>query len=310
MKGVYCFDLKGNKLWSKDLGSYPMMMGYGTGSSPVIDDGRLFIQCDNERNSFLMALDAKTGDELWRVKRGERSSWSTPFIWKNKERTEVVCLSTPRVCSYDPVKGKQLWHLDGLTGQPKASPVGTSELLYLGMAGFGFGGGFGRGEGGGRGGYPGGSSRTLYAIKAGAFGDITLKDGVKSNEGVAWRIAQAAPSTSSPLVYDGCLYILEDYGGLLNCYDAKTGKKLYKERLPGAGGFTASPWAYAGKVFCLDQDGKTFVVQAGRNFKVLGKNTIAEMFWSSPAVAGGSLLLRGVDHVYCIRQEDSTKSKS
>ena len=147
-----------------------------------------------------------------------------------------------------------------------------------------------------------GGSKPLFAVKAGATGDITLKDGAATNDGVAWFLPQAGPSMASPLVYQGHLYVLEQRGGLLSCYDAKTGKQAYKERLGGRG-FTSSPWAYEGKVFCLADDGQTFVVQAGTEFKVLGKNQIEEMCWASPAIAGGSLFLRTVDRLYCIRNK-------
>jgi outer membrane protein assembly factor BamB len=307
MTGVFCFDMTGKLVWKVNLGSYRLAMGYGTGSSPVLDNGRLFVQCDNEEKSFLVVLDAKTGKEQWRVDRPERSSWSTPLIWKNKVRTEVVCLASPRVRSYDPETGKQLWELGGLNGQVKASPVSSPELLYVGTGG-GFGGfaedaGPGAPPSGGRmGGGRFGGGRPLFAIKAGASGDITLKDGGKSNDGVAWHLPQAGPPTASPLLLDDYLYILEDRSGMLSCYNAKTGKQVYKERLPGARGFTSSPWTYDGKIFCLDDGGTTHVVQAGPPFKVLGKNTLGEMCWSSPAVAAGALFLRTVDHLYCIKQ--------
>jgi outer membrane protein assembly factor BamB len=308
MTGVFCYDLAGKLLWKADVGAYRTSMGHGTASSPVLDDGRLFIQYDNEEKSFLAALDAKTGKELWRVKRGERTSWSTPLIWKNQKRTELVCLGSPRARSYDPATGKQLWELGGLSGQPKASPVASPEFLYVGTGGgFEFGGGrFGGGEGGG-GGRMGGGARPLFAVRAGASGDITLKDGARSNDGVAWHLPRGGPSTASPLLYEGRLYILEERGGLLSCYDAKTGKQVYKERLPGARGFTSSPWANAGKVFCLDDSGQTFVVQAGPKFKLLGKNTLGETFWSSPAVAGDTLVLRGVDHLYGIKTKSNAR---
>jgi outer membrane protein assembly factor BamB len=320
MHGVYCYDLAGKFVWKADLGSYPMAMGFGTGSSPTLGEGRLFIQCDNEEKSFLVALDAKTGKELWRVDRAERTGYSTPFIWKNKVRTEVVCVGSSRTRSYDPATGKQLWELGGMTGQAKASPVASAELLYVGTgggpAGFGgFGGpggpGGGRpgGPGGGRGGPGGpgggfgggGSGRPLFAVKAGASGDITLKEGAKSNDGVAWLQSQAGPQTASPVLYDGHIYVLDERGGFVSCYDAQTGKQAYRERLPGARGFTSSPWAGDGKVFCLDDGGAAYVIQAGTTFKVLGKNSVDEMCWSSPAAVAGGLLLRGVDHLYCIK---------
>jgi outer membrane protein assembly factor BamB len=305
MTGVFCYDLSGKQLWKADLGSYAMAMGFGTGSSPALDGDRLFIQCDNEEKSFLVALDAKTGKELWRTARTERTGWSTPLVWKNKERTEVVCLGNPKVRSYDPATGKQLWELGGMSGQAKASMVASLEMLYVGTGGGpgGFGGpGGGRPEGGGPGRF--GGAKPLFAVKAGASGDITLKTGATSNDGVAWYQSKAGPSTASPLLYEGHLYILEERGGILSCLDAKTGKELYRERLTGARGFTSSPWAGDGKVYCLSDDGDTFVVQAGAEFKLLGQNKLDEMCWASPAVSGGALFLRTVDHLYCIKKKE------
>jgi len=301
---VFAFDLAGKEVWKADIGAYPVQFGHGTASSPVLAGGRLFLQCDNEEKSFLLALDARTGKELWRAAREERTSWSTPLVWQNKERTEVVCVGSPRVRSYDPATGRQLWELGGLNGQVKASPVASAELLYVGIGGGPGGFGPGRGGGpGGRGGFGGeGGSRPLFAVKAGAASDITLKEGARANDAVAWSLPAAGPSTASPLLYDGYLYVLEERGGLVSCYDAKTGKQAYKERLPGARSFTSSPWAYEGKVFCLDDAGTTHVFQAGPAFKALAKNAIDEMCWSSPAVAGGAVYLRTVDHFYCLRQ--------
>src|SRR5205823_9088446 len=147
----------------------------------------------------------------------------------------------------------------------------------------------------------GGGARPLFAVKAGASGDVTPKGG-SASESIAWHQTQAGPSTASPLLYDGRLYVLEERGGLIACLDAKTGKQLYKERIPGARGFTASPWAYEGKVFCLDDAGTTHVLKAGSEFEVVGANRLGEMAWASPAVAGGAVFLRTVDHLYCIRE--------
>ena len=109
--GVFCYDLDGKLLWKKDLGAFPTQMGWGTGSSPVLEGDRLFIQCDNEEKSFLVALDKKTGDELWRMPREERTSYSTPFVWKTKARTELVAMGGRKIRSYDPATGKVLWEL-------------------------------------------------------------------------------------------------------------------------------------------------------------------------------------------------------
>jgi outer membrane protein assembly factor BamB len=298
MHGLFCYDLTGKKLWNKDLGVQKMMMGWGTGSSPALDGDRLFILCDNEEKSFLAAFDKNTGDELWRVPRGEKSNWSTPFVWRNKLRTEIVASGGKGIVAYDPAGGKVLWELKdtargdggagggrmaGVSPATSATPVGNDELLFVGR------------------GSPFGGS-PLWAVKAGASGDISLKAGETSNEHIAWSSTKAGPPMASPLLYKDLLYIFPQYGGVLSCYDPKTGKEVYKQRLEGAKGFTSSPWAHNGRIYGLDQDGQTFVIQAGPEFKLLGKNEIKDMFWSTPAVARDALYLRGADHLYCVKQ--------
>jgi outer membrane protein assembly factor BamB len=287
MHGLYCYDLTGKPLWHKDFGAFPMMMSWGTGSSPALEGDRLFILCDNEQKSFLIALDKKTGDELWRVPRPEKSNWSTPFVWRNKLRTELVAGGGKAIRSYDPANGKVLWELKRDGGGPNptiaATPVADESLLFVGAGGLT-------------------GSSPLWAIKAGASGDISLKPGETANASIAWSSNKAGPPMASPLLYKEHLYILSQFGGILSCYDAKTGKEVYKQRLKGAKSFTSSPWAQDGKVYCLDEDGQTFVVQAGPKFELLGKNDIKDMFWATPAVARDALYLRGADHVYCIKQ--------
>lgn len=308
MTGLFCYDLDGKLIWKKDIGSYPMVMGWGTGSSPLLVGDKLYVQCDNESKSFIVALDKKTGEEVWREARDEGSSWSSPYLWKNKQRTELVTAGSRKIRSYDPATGKLLWELTGASsrrggdeggerpggGRPggglggmgglcSASPVGDDEQLYVG-----FGGGAG-------------SNGPLFAVKAGAKGDVSLKAGEKSNDYVVWSKSGSGPPMASPLLYQGLLYVLPQRGNTVTCFDAKTGAQVYQERIPDAQGFTSSPWAYDGKIFCLDQSGQTFVLTAGKEFKVLAKNPLNEMFWSSPAIAGGALYLRGVDHLFCVK---------
>ncbi len=285
MTGLYCYDTAGKLVWKKDIGSYPMMMGWGTGSSPVLEGNRLFVLCDNEEKSFLVALDKLTGDELWRAEReGTKSNWCTPLVWKNKQRTELV-VSGNTTRSYDPATGKVLWEMAGQRDGARSSPTADENMLFVGT-------------GGGMGG-----AGPLVAIRAGAAGDITLNPGEKSSKHVAWSVERSGPTMASPLLVDGCLYVLTDRGGVCKCYDAKTGKLHYEERLEGATGFTSSPWAAGGKIFCLDQGGTTFVLEPGPKFKLVGKNRLDDQFWSSAAVAGDQLLLRGVNKLYCIAGE-------
>ena len=282
MTGIYCYDMAGKLLWSKDLGSFPMQMGWGSGSSPVLYGDRIFIQCDNDKISFLVALDKKTGDELWRVARDEKSNWSTPYIWKNKQRTELVTAGGTKMRSYRPENGELLWEMNGY-GRTAITPVGDEEMLYVDS--------YDRMMGG-RG--------SLVAIRAGASGDISLKVGETSNSFVAWSAPLNTYRVASPLLYAGCLYNLDQQSGTIRCYDAKTGALHYRERLPGARGFTSSPWAGDGKVFFLDETGLTVVLDAGPMLKVVATNKMDETFWSSAAIMGENLLLRGVDHLYCI----------
>jgi outer membrane protein assembly factor BamB len=284
MTGLFCYDLEGKLLWKKDLGSFPMSNGWGTGSSPALDGDQLFVQCDNEEASFLVALDKKTGNELWRVDREEESNWSTPYVWKNEKRTELVTAGGGKMRSYDPATGKVLWELSGLNGRCSATPVGSKDLLYVGV-------------GGGRGG-----AGPLVAIRADASGQLNLTD-MAASPGIAWSTPRAGPPMASPLVYDGAVYVLEQRGGIIGCYDAKTGEVRYHKRIEGASGFTASPWAYGGKIFCLDETGQTFVIAPGPELKVEATNKLDDQFWSSPAVAGNHLLLRGVRHLYSIAPE-------
>ena len=282
MTGLFCFDLEGKALWSKDLGSFNMMNGWGAGSSPAFDGERLYVQCDNEQKSFIAAFDKKTGEEAWRKPRDERSNWSSPFVWKNKVRTEVVTGGGTRMRSYDPKTGELLWELGGSVSRCSATPVGDESLLYVG-------------SGGGMGG-----NGPLSAVKAGAKGDITPKGSEETSDGVAWTVDRAGPPMASPLLYRGNLYVLDQRGGVLSCYDAQTGQQHYKQRITGAKGFTSSPWAGDGKVFCLDESGQTFVIEAGNELRVLATNKLDDMFWASAALAGDQLLLRGIDRLYCI----------
>jgi outer membrane protein assembly factor BamB len=239
-------------------------------------------------------------------------------VWKNKQRTELVTAGTKKVRSYDPATGKLLWELGNVGGQCNTTPIGNDEMLFVGNGGRGMsappgaGGGGPPGGGGGPpgGGPPGGGGRgpgggasgTLFAVNAGASGDITLKDGEATSAGVAWSAPRSAPAMASAILYQGYIYTLDQQGGRISCIDAKTGKAAYtREQIGAARGFTSSPWAADGKIYCLDGSGQTFVIQAGPEFKILGSNPLNEMTWATPAVAGGAVFLRTVDHLYCIK---------
>ncbi len=281
MTGVYCYDLEGKPLWNKELAAYPTQFGWGTGSSPVLWDDRVLLQCDNDQESFLVALDKRTGDELWRIARDEKSNWSTPYLWTNRVRTELVTAGGGMMRSYDPRSGKLLWEMKG-QGRTSITPVGDEELLYVDSADRLM-----------------GIRSRIHAIRAGAKGDISLTRKEDSSEFVAWSAKLSASHLASPLLLDGRLYLLEQ-SAIAHCYDAQTGEELERQRLPGASGFVASPLAASGRIYCLDQTGATLVLQPGDKLEVLATNTLEEMCWATPAVAGNRLLLRGVEHLYCV----------
>jgi outer membrane protein assembly factor BamB len=276
--GMFCFDLDGRQLWSEKWGPFKMRFGWGTAASPVVHRGRLYLVNDNDEKSFLVALDAKTGKQVWRVERDEKSNWATPFVWENEQRTEVVTSGTQRVRSYD-LDGKLLWELGGMSSIVIPTPFARHGLLYVCS------------------GYVLDKTKPLFAIRPGAAGDITPK-GEEGNKHIAWFQKSAGPYNPTPLVYGDYLYVLYDMGQL-SCYDARTGQLLYeKQRLGGQ--FTASPWAYGGKVFCLSEDGVTHMIEAGPKFKLLGKNSLDEMCMATPAAVRGRLLVRTLTKLYCI----------
>jgi outer membrane protein assembly factor BamB len=284
MTGVFCYDFDGKLLWQKDLGAFPMRSDWGTASSPAIHDGLVFIQVDNEQESFLVALDAESGYEKWRVSRDEKTNWSSPVIWTNSQRTELVT-SGDVIRSYDPQSGDLLWELTFGGGRSCSSPAPYGDVLLVG-----------REDRSDRGAGPGG----LFAIRAGASGDITLPEGATQSESVLWSNRRAAAAMASPILVDDFVYVLSRGGGIVGCYDARTGEQVYRERLSGAGGFWASPWAVGGKVFCPSDSGTTHVLEAGSNFQLLHTNQLDGRFWASSALADGVILLRSDDTLYCV----------
>ncbi len=282
--GLYCFDLEGNLLWTKLFEAHKTRFGWGTAASPVLHEDRLYVVNDNDADSYLLALDKTTGDEVWRVSRDETSNWSTPYVWKNEKRTEIVTPGSGKTRAYD-LEGNEVWSYKGMSSITIATPFAYGGLLYISS------------------GYVGDKRRPLYAIRPGAGGDISLADGETSNEWIAWFKPQSSPYNPTTLAYQDRLYVLHDRGQLA-CFNAADGTEIFKpERIPGAKQFTASPWAYGGKIFCMNEDGVTFVLKAGNQLELLHTNTLAEddMGMATPALVGDRLVLRTDARVYCIR---------
>ena len=280
--GLFVFDMDGKPIWSQSWGPFHTRYGWGTAASPALYKDRIYVVNDNDDRSFLAALDKHTGKQIWRVERDEASNWSTPYIWENGRRTEIITSGTRKIRAYD-LDGKLLWELGGMSSIVIPTPFAQGGLLYLAS------------------GYVNDTVRPVYAVRPGASGDISLKEGETGNEYIAWYQRQGGPYNPSPLVYGDYYYTLLDRG-IFTCHDARTGREIYgKQRIdPEASAFTASPWASNGKIFALSEDGDAFIIQAGPEFKVLGKNSLDEMCMATPAIARGSLIIRTATKLYRI----------
>lgn len=289
--GLYAFDMDGTQVWRTPLEPYPIYLDFGTGGSAALWGNMLVIVNDNEKQSFIAAYDKSTGKALWRTNRdlaprGEgpsrRSGWVTPFVWKNALRTEVVTVGPGVAVSYD-AGGKELWRLSGMSGTPIPSPFAYDGLLYIN----------------------GGRGAPLFAVKPGASGDVTPKEGDKHSSVVAWSAPRAGTYLPTEVAYDGAIYSLSETG-ILSRFEAVTGKMSYKARIEGGEAFTSSPWAYNGKVFCLNEEGKTFVIAAGEKFQPVRINELDEMAQATPAIVGERLLLRTESKLYSFRNSVKT----
>jgi len=283
MTGLFCYDMDGTLVWKKDLGAFETQRGWGTGSSPVLYKDKLYVKVDNEKHSFLVALDASTGDEIWKVERDEKTNYGTPFIWKNSVRTELVT-GGQRARAYDPDTGELIWEVQMGGHYNIPSPTADRNLLFMGNGGYRD--------------VPG----TFFAIKAGAEGDITPDSGRLSSDGVAWFNPDAAfLGNPSPLLYNGLVYLISSRGGEISCLDAETGEIIYKEKIEKVAACWASPWVNQNKIFFMDEKGVARAFKVGREFELLHENKLDDRFWASVAVAGDAYLFKGDKKLYCIK---------
>ncbi len=280
--GLFTFDLDGTPLWDRKWEPVKTRHGWGTAASPALHKDRIYVLNDNDEQSYLTALDTKTGAVIWKKDRDEGSNWSPPFVWENELRTEIVTTGSGLVRSYD-LDGNVLWSLGGLSSITVTVPFAHDGLLYFGS------------------GYVGDKKKPFFAIKPGASGDISLRAEATSNDFIVWCQKSAAPYMPTPVLYQDRLYVLLDRG-LFSCLDAKTGAVIYdRERLGKSASFTASPLAYNGKIFCFGERGETVVLEAGDSFRMLRVNELGELIMATPALAGDSLLIRTSGHLYCLR---------
>lgn len=275
-QGLYAYDNTGKLLWKKDLGridagAYDLPdYEWGTASSPVIHEDMVIVQCDQQKGSFILAASLATGETLWRTSRDELPSWATPNVFTAGKRQELVTNAPNRIRGYDPKTGKELWQLGGSSKITAPTPIFSKDMMYV--------------VSGRR------PEAPIFAIRPGGTGEIQP----------SWHKQQRGSYMPTPILYQGLFYVIGN-AGIFDCYEAATGDEIYRERIPHQGsGFSASPVASDGKIYLSSEDGDMFLVQAGRAFKVVGKNRMGEPLMATPALAGSTMYVRGEKHLFAI----------
>ena len=276
--GLYAYDMDGTLIWEKDFGDKGMRNEFGEGSTPALFGNTLVIVWDHlNGDSFVAAVDARTGDELWQVPRDEIDTWATPIILNVNGRPQVIVPAMERVRSYDLENGSVIWESDGLTMNAIPSPVYENGLVFL-MSGF-------RGN-------------ALKAIRV-----VDARGNIDGTDAVVWTLDRDTPYVPSPVLVDGILYFLKTNSGVLSAFDAETGVPHYQnQRIAGLANVFSSPVAVQGRLYFTGREGTTVVVRSGAEFDVLATNTLDDGFDASPALVDNVIYLRGYRYLYAISE--------
>jgi outer membrane protein assembly factor BamB len=272
--GVYAYDLDGNPRWKRSLGDI-IKAGLGPGSSPILFDHLLILQCDQEMGdgSFIVALNKATGEQVWRVERTSRRSWATPLIVQTSRGAELITAAAEMTIAYDPRNGRELWRADGVQSHPIPSYVAGHGLVFA---------------------TAGSQAKRALAIRVGGSGDLT------NSAAIVWRYNKGTAYVPSPILYGPYLYLMTD-NGIMTCLDALTGAVVYEGgRAPVPATFTASIVAVRDRLLLTSEDGDTFVVRAGPRHEVLHTSSVGEPVYASPAIADGRVYIRGERHLFAI----------
>jgi outer membrane protein assembly factor BamB len=294
-EGLYCYDFQGKLLWKRDIGVldsgffFDADYQWGFGSSPILFHNLVILQCDVGKNSFIAAYDVASGREVWLSPRDEIPSWGTPTICEGHGSPELVTNATKHARGYDPLTGKELWRLGRHAEITVPTPVAGSGLIFITS------------------GYR--PIQPIYAIRPGAKGDISLKEGQESDYYVAWSKKRGGPYMPTPIVYRDYLYTCSN-NGIVTCYEATTGKQIYQERLGGSGGYTASPVAADGKLYFTSEEAGIRVVKAGPRFELLATNSMGDVCMATPAISDGMLFIRSQHFVYGIGRQSVPKAQA
>lgn len=285
-EGLYCYDMNGNFRWKKDLGV--LDSGYYVvptaqweyAASPILHKGKVLVQCDIQKNSFLASYNLKDGSQVWRTPRADVPTWSTPTLHTNGGKSSLIVNGLKHIGAYDADSGAEIWRMSGGGDIPVPTPVVANGLAFIMNA-------------------HGGKS-PIYAVKVDANGDISLKGDATTNPSIAWSVRRGGAYMQTPIVYGDNLFTCQ-VNGVLSAYNAKSGKVLFEERLgTGRTGFTASPVAADGKIYFTSEEGDVYVVKAGTQFKVLATNPMGEVCMATPAISQGTLFFRTQGHLVAI----------
>lgn len=285
-QGVYAYDVNGKFLWKVDVGRVDMgaydipSYEWGPASSPIIWENLVILQCDTQKDSFLLALDAATGKTVWKTERQEIPSWGTPTIANTSNGPQLVTNASNYIRGYDPKTGKELWRLGGSSKITAPTPIFSDDLFVVVS---------GRGP-----------ERPIFVVRPNARGDISLASGTTSSDSVVWSMTGRGSYMPTPIAYQGNLYVLAN-NGLFDAYSLKTGKEVYRQRLPLVGsGFSASPVAADGKIYLSNEDGEILVIGAGEKFKHISSNSMGELLMATPALSEGVMYVRSASSLFAI----------
>jgi len=259
------------------------------GSSPILWRDLVILQCDVQQGSFVAAFRLADGSEAWRTSRDEIPTWSTPTVVEAGGRAELVTNGKKYVRGYDPSTGKELWRMPAGSEVPVPTPFAGQGLVFVAA------------------GYP--PRRPIYAIRPGGSGDIAPPEGATSSPFVAWSLPQSGPYLPTPIVVGERLYVVQNNGALA-AYEARTGTRIYQQRLGNGAAFTASPVAASGKLYFATEDGDVHVVGSGASFELVATNPIGEPVLATPALADGTLYVRGQRHLFALKEQAAAAPRS